>query len=131
MTKISKQGLAELIQPYLNNLVDSHDAVDGALIVTVDGNLIAKQIAGDSSVTRIATMGSSLMSLGDTITGELEMGGCKNVLIENEGGYVAFMHVNTKLVLVSTSKTGNSLGMLLSASRNCAALISQKFKFEK
>lgn len=126
MAKLSKEAIAQLLQPYLDELV-AKDQVGGALVVTVDGHLLAKNMDGDTSVKRLATMGSSLMSLGTTITGELKMGECKNVIVENEEGFVAFMNINQKLVLVTLTRTINGLGMLLSSSRACSASIAKRF----
>lgn len=131
MAKLSKEAVAQLLQPYLDDLVERHDAVDGALVVTADGHLLAKRMDGDTSVKRLATMGSSLMSLGTTITGELKMGSCRNVIVENESGFAAFMNINQKLVLVSLTNLPNGLGMLLSASRACSTAIAKRFNENK
>ncbi|MEZ5672765.1 MAG: hypothetical protein R3E08_10450 [Thiotrichaceae bacterium] len=63
---------------------------------------------------RLATMGSTLMSLGDTITAELKMGNCDNIISENKQGIVTFMHINNELVLVTLTVQKNALGMLSS-----------------
>lgn len=128
MAKINKDLLNKTLQPYLDQLVKEKDGVDGALVVTVDGHLLSKSMIDGTKVKRLATMGSSLMSLGNTITGELAMGGCRNVIVENEEGYAAFMHINSKLVLVSFTRSPNGLGMLLSASRNCANLLFKQLQ---
>jgi predicted regulator of Ras-like GTPase activity (Roadblock/LC7/MglB family) len=116
--------LANLIQPkvtpFLERLLQDCDDIHAALVVTVDGNMCAMQQKRDYTLERLATMGSSLMSLGDTITAELEMGACNNIISENEQGIVAFMHINDKLVLISITTRKNALGMLLSHSRICA-----------
>ena len=65
-------------------------------------------------------MGSTLMALGDTITAELNMGNCDNLISENKNGIIAFMHINDNLVLVTLTIQKNALGMLLSHSRRCA-----------
>jgi hypothetical protein len=128
VSKIDLETLITMVQPCLDSLVETQSSVNGALVVTVDGHLIAKRIQDDTSVKRLASMSSSLMSLGNTITGELAMGNCRNVIVENEGGYAAFMHINKKLVLVSLTQSPNGLGLLLSASRNCASNMTQRFQ---
>ncbi len=116
--------LSKVVEPqaslHLKKLLEDCDAVKAAMVVTVDGNLCAMQQKGNYTLERLATMGSSLMSLGDTITGELKMGFCDRIISENEQGIVAFMHVNNKLVLISITTEKNSLGMLLSHSKRCA-----------
>lgn len=126
MSKVDKEALVALIQTHLEQLVNNHDAVEGALVATVDGHLITRCMHNATSVKRLASMGCSLLSLSNTITGELVMGNCRNVIIENEGGYVAFMHINKRLILVSFTQANNGLGLLISASRNCAQTIAKK-----
>ena len=122
--------LSKLVQPqatqHLQQLLENCDDVQAALVVTVDGNLCAMQQKGDYALERLATMGSSLMSLGDTITAELKMGNCDNIISENEQGIVAFMHINDKLVLISITTHKNALGMLLSHSRRCAKSMAKE-----
>ncbi len=122
--------LAKLIQPkvtpLLERLLRDSDDIHAALVVTVDGNLCAMQQKKNYTLERLASMGSSLMSLGDTITAELKMGVCNNIISENEQGIIAFMHINDKLVLISMTMHKNALGMLLSHSRKCAQNMAQE-----
>jgi len=122
--------LAKLIQPkvtpLLERLLRDCDDIHAALVVTVDGNMCAMQQKKNYTLERLASMGSSLMSLGDTITAELKMGVCNNIISENEQGIIAFMHINDKLVLISITTHKNALGMLLSHSRRCAQNMAQE-----
>lgn len=120
----NKDRAAYIAQQHLNELMDFHDQISNALVVTVDGHLFAENTGNNNDINRLASMGSSLMSLGDTITHDLLMGGCKNVIIENEKGYVVFMYINKSLVLISVCKAAHGLGILLSASRACAKELS-------
>lgn len=115
-----------LVDQALQGLVEGNDAVSAALAVSVDGHLIAGHAAAELSIKRLATMGSTLMSLGDTISRELAMGECNNVIAENDLGIVVFMHINPEIVLVSLTDRNSSLGMLLSASRNCAQSLQKQ-----
>ena len=110
------------LEQQLADLLERCPPICAAVIVTVDGYTCAmKQRTTDQySLERVATMGSTLMSLGDTLTAELKMGHCENIISENQEGIIAFMHINTDLVLVSMTTEKNALGMLLSYSRKCA-----------
>jgi len=111
---------------HLKNLLETCTVADAAVVTTMDGHLCATEQREHYSMDRLATMGSSLMSLGDTITAELNMGFCKNIIAENEGGIVAFMHVNANLALVTLTTSRNGLGMLLSHSKKTAAKIAEE-----
>ena len=109
------------LEQRLNQLLENCGVISAGVVATLDGYMCAmKQRSGQYSLERLATMGSTLMSLGDTITTELRMGNCENIISENKNGIVAFMHINEDLVLVTLSTQKNALGMLLSHSRKCA-----------
>lgn len=116
------EAATEQLKQQLESLLDRCQPICAAVVVTVDGYTCAmKQRTTDQySLERVATMGSTLMSLGDTMTAELKMGSCENIISENQHGIIAFMHINHNLVLVSLTTETNSLGMLLSHSRKCA-----------
>jgi predicted regulator of Ras-like GTPase activity (Roadblock/LC7/MglB family) len=120
---------AKLIKPVedrLSKLLELCDVVDAVLVTTLDGHLCAmRQRQKNYPLERLATMGSTLMSLGDTMTAELEMGTCDNIISENRHGIVAFMHINQDFVLVSLTSRKNALGSLLRYSRNCAQDIAK------
>lgn len=121
-------GQIQQLQQRLLELLERCQAIDAAVVVTVDGYTYATQQrqanqinqAKSSQLERVATMGSTLMSLGDTMTAELNMGSCDNIIAENKHGIVAFMHINNDLVLVSLTGQKNALGLLLSHSRKAA-----------
>lgn len=125
---MSNIDFKKILQHRLEELVTEGMHVDAALAVTTDGHLIASAQKTDVTLTRLAAMGSTLMSLGDTITKELAMGACRNIIAENEGGIVVFMHISRNMVMVSLTSSGSGLGMLLSSSRNCIGSIVQDIK---
>jgi predicted regulator of Ras-like GTPase activity (Roadblock/LC7/MglB family) len=110
----------------LAKLLEDCSVINAAVVTTADGHMCAmRQGNQDYPLERLATMGSTLMSLGDTITAELKMGTCDNIISENKQGIVAFMHINNNLVLVTLTVQKNALGMLLSHSRRCAEEMAQ------
>lgn len=116
---LSKQVILKM-EVRLSKLLDSCSVVEAGVVATLDGHLCAmKQRTTQYPLERLATMGSTFMALGDTITRELKMGSCDNIISENRNGIVVFMHINDDLVLV-TLATQKNLGMLLSHSRKCA-----------
>ncbi len=117
---LSGEAIAKL-ESRLAQLLHDCDTIEAAVVSTLDGHMCTmRQQAQQYSLERLATMGSTLMSLGDTITAELNMGLCDNIISENQNGIVAFMHINNDLVLVTLTTQKNALGMLLSHSRRCA-----------
>jgi predicted regulator of Ras-like GTPase activity (Roadblock/LC7/MglB family) len=117
-----------LLSNKLRTLLENSEEITAALVTTVDGHLCAMHQRENYPLDRLATMGSSLMSLGDTITAELKMGGCRNIISENESGIVTFMHINESLVLVTITLQKNSLGLLLAHSRKAAEEMANLIK---
>lgn len=123
MKKTNNSFNKKLIKTQLSNFLKSNDVVEAAAVVTVDGHLVEKIESRKYPLNRVTTMSSSMMSLADTMTGELKMGNCKNLILENEKGIVVVMHINKTLVLLSTTHNTDTLGMLVSSTRACAELI--------
>ena len=121
-----RSEIRELIQNSLETMIERVDAVTAAIAVTTDGHLISQAARMEVPAKRLAAMGSTLMSLGNTVTKELGMGRCRNVISENEHGVVAFMLITPRIVLISLTDNVSSLGMLLSASRRYAADMGAK-----
>ena len=126
MSKVAEQQSA--FQGPVENVLEQVDSALAVLAVTGDGHLVARAERKDIPSKRMAAMGSSLMSLGNTITRELSMGSCRNVISENEEGVVVFMQITPKTVLVSVASDNAALGMLLSASRRCIDKINENLK---
>lgn len=118
--------LKSLLKEEIKNMLDACDVIQAVVTVTNDGHMLVKHEKTAASMKRVATMGSSLMSLGDTITSELDMGSCRNLIAENERGILAFMHITDEIVLVTVTDNTAALGMLLSASRNCCERVRKR-----
>ena len=112
-----------LCQSKLGVLFNNFNDIEGALVSTLDGQLLASQQKGNDSLERVAVMGGSLVSLTDTMIAELNLGHNENVISQNENGILAFMHINPQLVLVSFTRNKLALGLLLAhCNRCCEAL---------
>ena len=108
----------------LLNLFHKCDDIEGALVSTLDGQLLATHQKGTDSLDRVAVMGGSLISLTDTMIAELNLGHNENVISQNEQGILLFMHINAQLVLVSFTRNKRALGLLLAHSKRCAEALS-------
>ncbi|TGD72522.1 hypothetical protein E4634_13400 [Mangrovimicrobium sediminis] len=128
MAKLSVKDAAEIIEPCAQIALDTHASVKGIVVVTVDGHMIFSKMKDGRPAKRLASMSSSLMSLGDTVTDELAMGKCKTVIVENECGYVVFRHINQVFVLAAVSSSLTGVGLLLGASKLCARNIAEAFE---
>lgn len=120
------EAQTNILEQELGQLLRDQAAVDAALVATVDGHLCAQRQRMEYSLDRLAAMGCTFMSLSDTMTQELDMGHCKNVIAENDNGLVVFLHINADLVLVSLTRKTTALGLLLMHSRKSAEKIAKQ-----
>lgn len=122
------EEVKQKITKRLMKLLGDCDVIEASVVTTLDGNMCANYQRSDFPMERLATMGSSLMALGDTITAELGLGHCDKIISENQEGIVAFMHINNDLVLITITTQKSGLGMLLTYSRSCARELANLVK---
>lgn len=118
----------QILQQQFDQLIAAQSHIEFVLAVTADGHLVASASRSEHNFKRLAAMGSTLVSLGDTVSSELNMGNCRNLIAENDGGIVVFMHITKSLMLVAQTSNRNGLGMLLSAARSCVEKIVAELK---
>lgn len=116
---ISKQTMTGIIKTHINNFINDNDFVVACVVVSTDGHLVAGAQKRGYSLDRLSAIGSTFMALGDSLAGEVEMGSCKDVISEMDGGIVAFMHLTKNVAIASVSDSTRSLGLLLSSTRGC------------
>lgn len=117
-----------IIRTHVNDFVKDNDFVVASVVVSSDGHLVAGAQKKEYSLDRLSAIGSTFMALGDSLAGEVAMGGCKDVIAELDGGIVAFMHVTRNVAIASVSDSSRSLGLLLSSTRGCIDSILRELK---
>jgi len=108
-------------------LATSPDFV-AALISTVDGRLMLERSRREIGASRIASMASSLMALGEALGTQLDMKPCSHVTISTNAGVIVSLRVNDDrnvLALTTAARDGVRLGTLLASSRRAAEGLSQ------
>lgn len=117
-------GLRHECREELEALVRENLGVDAAAIVTGDGFEVAAVLRDHMTGERLAAMSSALLALSEAVVRELDMGGCRNVIIEGKNGTVVTMRVpvpDRELVMSVICSNAASLGAVLFASRRTAA----------
>ena len=93
-----------------------------ALITSEDGFEIASWRGADVS-RRIAAMSSSLQALSEAICREAGLAGSNSLIIEAELGTIIVLGIpatSPRLSLALVARSGETLGTLLWAARNCS-----------
>lgn len=115
---------AAFCRQQLEHLVRDTIGIDSAAVVTGDGFELASVLRHDFSGNKLAAMTSSLLALSEAVVDELRMRGCRNVIIEGEGGTVVMIRVpatGIDLLMSVLCREDAVLGSVLYASRACAA----------
>lgn len=117
---------ADLCRTHLDAMVHEVTGIESAAVVTGDGFEIAAVLRHGVSGNKLAAMTSSLLALSEAVVEELKMRGCRNVIIEGEGGTVVMIRVparGTDLLMSVLCRESAVLGSVLYAARMCAARI--------
>lgn len=117
---------AAICHDHLEAMVRDTAGIDSAAIVTGDGFELAAVLRHDVSGNKLAAMSSSLLALSEAVVEELKMRGCRNVIVEGEGGTVVMIRVpasGSDLLMSVLCRESAVLGSVLYAARMCAARV--------
>lgn len=97
----------------INNFVDSTPGVTHALIVSSDGlALIASEGMTADLADPLSAMTSGLISLGNSIAGQVGEGNCGQILLRLTHGHYVFMRVSDLADLAVLVQAGANLGVV-------------------
>lgn len=113
----SKRKLIELMRSCVG--------VYGLLIHTVDGHDLLNVLTRDLPSTKISTMTSSFLALGESIASESLQKLCQFAMLENSNGRVISLRINEILMLTCISTKESNPGMLLSTGKIAADAIAK------
>lgn len=105
----------------LRDLRASTPDIEASALVSVDGLIIASDLAADVEEDRVSAMSAAMLSLGERIAGELGRGMLDQVYIRGHNGYVILMSVGEEAVLTSLAHKDAKLGLVFLDMRRTAA----------
>lgn len=103
-------------------LVETHSAIRGALVSTVDGFEVAASLGAAISSAKLSAMASSLVALAEAVSSESGGGECHDLVIDAHACRVLLMDIprpDQKLLLTVICDTDETLGQVLWAVRKC------------
>jgi predicted regulator of Ras-like GTPase activity (Roadblock/LC7/MglB family) len=113
--------LANLAGAHLDALGQGNPAIVLAVLTSEDGFEIAAYRGAETS-RRIAAMSSSLQALSEAMSREAGLGSSNGLIIEANSGTILVLGIastSPRLSLAVVAKSGETLGTLLWAARNC------------
>jgi predicted regulator of Ras-like GTPase activity (Roadblock/LC7/MglB family) len=105
----------------LRDLRVSTPDIEASALVSVDGLIIASDLAADVEEDRVSAMSAAMLSLGERISGELGRGLLDQVYIRGDNGYVILMSVGEEAVLTALARKDAKLGLVFLDMRRAAA----------
>jgi predicted regulator of Ras-like GTPase activity (Roadblock/LC7/MglB family) len=111
----------EQMMSRLRDLRVSTPDIEASALVSVDGLIIASDLAADVEEDRVSAMSAAMLSLGERIAGELGRGMLDQVYIRGDNGYVILMSVGEEAVLTALARKDAKLGLVFLDMRRAAA----------
>ncbi|HDN83548.1 MAG TPA: hypothetical protein ENG50_04205 [Candidatus Altiarchaeales archaeon] len=123
MPKSKKEELIEVLE----SLSDVGD-IDGAVIATRDGLLIASHLPQDVSAETFAAMSATMFGAAETAVSELKKGKIKRIISEAEDCKLIAVDAGPTAALVALVKPNANLGLVLMEMTKAANMIKEIMK---
>ena len=124
-----------LIEDVLRTLHQSVDGLEGSVIISTDGFIVAAHVPaeiGDGGPARssadspqVAAMAASIVALGDKVLAQLERGLVNRVLLDGTQGSMVVVPVGERAALAAMVGPDAKLGLVLLALRRTAEQVGQ------
>lgn len=119
MLEVSEKE-AQACQRDLEELIGRFDSLEGTVLSTPDGLLIATASRnGGIEADAVAAMSASLLSLADALAGQAGRAFADNVISEAESSTLVILHAG-EMILTVIGSSGINIGMVLSAAKATA-----------
>ena len=119
-----------LIEDVLRTLHQSVDGLEGSVIISTDGFIVAAHVPAETGAGRqskssadspqVAAMAASIVALGDKVLAQLERGLVNRVLLDGTEGSMVVVPVGERAALAAMVGQGAKLGLVLLALRRTA-----------
>lgn len=119
------QSRGEALKSILKDLGASTPDVEGSLVVSADGLVMASELPADVDEDRVAAMAAALLALGDRSSHELERGELEDVFVKGENGYLVLMGAGTEAVLGALCRKDAKLGIIFLDMRRATKEVSE------
>ena len=110
----------------LTSLMEEIKGIKAVVISTEDGFEVAARVENTAQVARLSAMASSLAALGAMAGEESQLGVCRSVVMEAEGGYIAIVQVrraDVSLIVSTVAGADAVVGQVLYYSKKAAAAL--------
>jgi predicted regulator of Ras-like GTPase activity (Roadblock/LC7/MglB family) len=110
----------EALKSILKDLEAGTPDIEGSVVVSADGLVMASALPADVDEDRVAAMAAALLALGERSSGELARGKLEQVFVKGEEGYIMLMEAGADAVLGGLCRQDAKLGMIFLDMRRAA-----------
>jgi predicted regulator of Ras-like GTPase activity (Roadblock/LC7/MglB family) len=110
----------ELIVKRLQDMQAASPDIEGSVVVSVDGLIIASALPSGSEEERVSAMSAVMLSLGERIANELGRGALDQVYIRGKNGFVILTSIGQEAVLTALAREDAKLGLVFLEMRRAA-----------
>ncbi|MGD8719804.1 MAG: roadblock/LC7 domain-containing protein [Candidatus Zixiibacteriota bacterium] len=103
---------AEALKRALKDLEAATPDIEGSVVVSADGLVMASALPSDVDEDRVAAMAAALLALGDRSSTELDRGELNEVFVKGEKGYIVLMGAGREAVLGALCREDAKLGII-------------------
>lgn len=115
---------SDALKSILKDLEAATPDIEGSVVVSADGLVMASALPADIDEDRVAAMAAALLALGERTSTELDRGDMQDVFVKGERGYVVLMSAGRDAVLGALCREEAKLGMIFLDMRRAAKEVS-------
>jgi predicted regulator of Ras-like GTPase activity (Roadblock/LC7/MglB family) len=115
----------EALKSILKDLEAATPDIEGSVVVSADGLVMASALPADVDEDRVAAMAAALLALGERSATELDRGDLDDVFVKGENGYVVLMSAGRDAVLGALCRSDAKLGIIFLDMRRAAQEIGE------
>lgn len=109
----------------LKDLEAATPDIEGSVVVSADGLVMASAMPSDVDEDRVAAMAAALLALGERSASELQRGDLEQVFVKGLKGYIVLMNAGRDAVLGALCRQDAKLGMIFLDMKRAAAEIGK------
>ena len=109
-----------MIVKRLQDMQAASPDIEGSVVVSVDGLIIASALPSGSEEERVSAMSAAMLSLGERIANELGRGALDQVYIRGKNGFVILTSIGQEAVLTALAREDAKLGLVFLEMRRAA-----------
>ncbi|MCX7683561.1 MAG: DUF4388 domain-containing protein [Anaerolineae bacterium] len=111
MTMETRRSRSEQLEETLRNLVNNSTDIQGAVVISMDGLIIAAVLPPQMEQMRVGAVAAGVLSLSARSVGQLGRGQLQQTLIQGTEGNVIITHAGRNAAFVTLTGKNVNLGM--------------------